>query len=100
MTDDELPELLWATPGLETVAGGIDRETAAGLIDAASRLAAEVLAPLGARADVEGCRLEAGRMRTPAGYPRGWAQLGAEGWIAPDLPEAAGGRACRCRCTF
>ena len=58
----------------------------------AGRLATGVLAPLNAPGDREGCRLEEGRVTTPAGFPAAFEALRAGGWNGLDLPEAYGGQ--------
>jgi len=58
----------------------------------AGRLATGVLAPLNASGDREGCRLEDGRVTTPAGFPAAFEALRAGGWNGLDLPEAYGGQ--------
>ncbi|KAA9007853.1 acyl-CoA dehydrogenase family protein [Histidinibacterium aquaticum] len=85
-------DLLAATPGWAERAGsaGLDATDVAQFLAEAERLAAD-LTPLGDRADREGCRLEAGRVRTPEGYPETYARLGADGWIAPDIAPELGG---------
>lgn len=59
----------------------------------AGRLATGVLAPLNASGDRQGCRLENGRVATPAGFPAAFDALRAGGWNGLDLPEAYGGQA-------
>jgi alkylation response protein AidB-like acyl-CoA dehydrogenase len=63
----------------------------------AARFCAEVLLPLNASGDAEGCRLENGVVRTPAGFRAAYAQFCEAGWagLAADpkwggqgLPEA------------
>jgi alkylation response protein AidB-like acyl-CoA dehydrogenase len=58
----------------------------------AGRLATGVLAPLNASGDRQGCRLENGRVATPAGFPAAFDALRAGGWNGLDLPEAYGGQ--------
>jgi hypothetical protein len=89
-----LSDLLSATPGWDAqrAAAGLDDTDVRALLDEAARLAAERLAPLAGPADATGCRVEAGRVRTPEGYAAAYAELGAAGWIAPDLPQALGGQ--------
>jgi alkylation response protein AidB-like acyl-CoA dehydrogenase len=70
----------------------VDATDSRKIVEEAERLALSVLDPLAARADREGCRLEAGRVVTPAGYAETYARLGADGWIAPDLSPDLGGQ--------
>ena len=64
----------------------------AAVLGEAARLAAEVLAPLNAVGDREGCRLENGVVRTPEGFRAAFAQMREGGWNGLDLPEAYGGQ--------
>jgi alkylation response protein AidB-like acyl-CoA dehydrogenase len=69
----------------------LDRETTAAIHAEAARLAEEVLAPLNAVGDAEGCRLENGTVRTPTGFADAYRRLAEGGWIALDCDEAHGG---------
>jgi alkylation response protein AidB-like acyl-CoA dehydrogenase len=40
----------------------------------------EVIGPLNARGDAQGCRLEDGKVLTPEGFPRAWQSLYEAGW--------------------
>jgi alkylation response protein AidB-like acyl-CoA dehydrogenase len=40
----------------------------------------EVIGPLNARGDAQGCRLEDGKVVTPEGFPRAWQSLYEAGW--------------------
>jgi alkylation response protein AidB-like acyl-CoA dehydrogenase len=86
--------LLEATPGWAGQAAehGLDSGDARLLLTEAARLADDLLDPLGARADREGCRIEGGRVRVPEGYAEAYARLGTDGWIAPDLAPELGGQ--------
>lgn len=55
--------------------------------------AEDVLAPLNARGDRQGCRLENGRVRMPDGFGAAYAQLADAGWQGLTAPEAFGGQA-------
>lgn len=55
-------------------------------------LAEGVLAPLNATGDQQGCRLENGRVRMPAGFSDAFARLGEDGWQGLTAPEAFGGQ--------
>ncbi len=94
MSTDLILAVLAATPGwaAQAARAGVDGTDARQIVQEAERLAAEVLDPLAARADREGCRIEGGRVRTPPGYRETYARLGADGWIAPDLPPELGGQ--------
>ena len=69
----------------------LDRGTTGAIHAEAARLAEEVLAPLNAVGDAEGCRLENGAVRTPTGFADAYRRLGEGGWIALDCDEAHGG---------
>lgn len=72
--------------------GDLDRDTTASILQEAGRLAAEVLAPLNASGDREGCRLEDGRVTTPAGFREAWETLRKGGWNGLDCDPAWGGQ--------
>ncbi len=82
----DLPGLADLTPAL------IDS-----ILDQAATLCEQVLAPLNASGDAEGCRLENGVVRTPAGFAAayrafcdgGWTALGADPrWGGQGLPHS------------
>ena len=62
------------------------------ILDEAGRIAREVLAPLNATADREGCRLENGVVHTPEGFREAFQAMKEGGWNGLDLPEAYGGQ--------
>jgi alkylation response protein AidB-like acyl-CoA dehydrogenase len=62
------------------------------VLDEAGRLAATVLAPLNAVGDREGCRLENGVVRTPAGFKAAFDALRDGGWTALDCEAEYGGQ--------
>lgn len=90
---DLIAELLTATPGWQAQAdgAGLDRGALSHVLSEAGRFAEAELAPLAALADREGCRVDGGRVRVPAGYRAAYLGLGAQGWLCPDLPEGLGG---------
>jgi alkylation response protein AidB-like acyl-CoA dehydrogenase len=55
------------------------------------RWAREVTGPLNAVGDVEGCRLEEGRVITPSGFKDAWKQLYEAGWKSIGVDAAYGG---------
>lgn len=71
----------------------LDSETAGQILDEAGRFCSAVLAPLNASGDLQGCRLEQGRVTTPDGFPAAWRQFTEAGWPALAAPEAWGGQA-------
>jgi alkylation response protein AidB-like acyl-CoA dehydrogenase len=71
---------------------GLDQDTADMVVEAAGRFCAEVLAPLNGPADLQGCRLEQGRVRTPDGFPAAYAAFVEAGWPALACAPEAGGQ--------
>jgi alkylation response protein AidB-like acyl-CoA dehydrogenase len=64
------------------------------VIDESGRFASEVLAPLNALGDQEGCtRHSDGSVTTPAGFKQGFAQFREAGWGTLTAPEEFGGQA-------
>lgn len=86
--------LLSVTPGWAGLeeAIGLEPDDTAMILAEAWRLGEDLLDPMAARADEEGCRIENGRLLTPEGYAEAFARLGADGWLAADLPESVGGQ--------
>ncbi len=62
------------------------------VLEEAGKIARDVLAPLNASGDVEGCRLENGVVYTPKGYKDAFAAMKEGGWNGLDLPEEYGGQ--------
>ena len=61
------------------------------VLEEAGRSAKDVLLPLNASGDLEGCRLENGVVRTPAGFPEAYRQFRDGGWAAlASAPEWGG----------
>lgn len=50
------------------------------------------LGPLDPVGDAEGCRVEEGRVRTPAGFRQAWKELYEAGWRSLGAPEEEGGQ--------
>ena len=64
------------------------------VIEESGRFASEVLAPLNASGDREGCTRHAdGSVTTPAGFKEGFARFRAAGWGTLTAPEEFGGQA-------
>lgn len=61
------------------------------ILEEASRLGEEVLAPFNPVGDRLGCTLEAGHVRTPAGHRDAWARFVEGGWPALGFPADHGG---------
>ena len=70
-----------------------DDELAAEIIGHFASFAEGRIAPLDAPGDAEGCRLENGRVRMPAGFRELYAELAGQGWQGLSIPEAFGGQA-------
>ncbi|HHO54049.1 MAG TPA: acyl-CoA dehydrogenase [Deltaproteobacteria bacterium] len=69
-----------------------DRETYEATLDEAARIAREVLAPINAPGDREGCRLDAdGNVHTPEGYGEAWRIMAEGGWIGVGSDPELGG---------
>ena len=70
----------------------LDRGFTAAVLEEAGKLATDVLAPLNAVGDREGCTLENGVVRTPTGFKAAFDQLREGGWPALDCDPAYGGQ--------
>jgi alkylation response protein AidB-like acyl-CoA dehydrogenase len=70
----------------------LDRDFTSAILGEAAKLAEEVLAPLNAVGDLEGCKLENGVVRTPTGFSDAMDKLREGGWAGLDLPEEFGGQ--------
>ena len=69
----------------------LDAGTVDSVLEEAGKLATEVLLPLNASGDLEGCRIENGVVRTPAGFREAYDQFRSSGWSAlADDPEFGG----------
>lgn len=69
-----------------------DRETGEAIITHFSAFAAEVLAPINALGDAQGCRLENGRVIMPDGFREAYQKLSGDGWLGLAAPEEFGGQ--------
>ena len=72
--------------------GDLTPEDTAAILGEAGRIAAEVLRPLNASGDAEGCRLENGVVRTPEGFPEAWTLLRDGGWPGLECAPEYGGQ--------
>lgn len=75
-------------PGYEE----LDRDFTGAVIEEAGKLASEVLMPLNAVGDTEGCVLENGVVRTPTGFKEAFDQMRDGGWTALDCDPEYGGQ--------
>ena len=72
--------------------GDLETSFTAAVLEEAGKLTSEVLAPLNAVGDVEGCKLENGVVRTPTGFKAAFDQVRQGGWTGLDMPEQYGGQ--------
>jgi alkylation response protein AidB-like acyl-CoA dehydrogenase len=72
--------------------GEYDADIAAAVLEEAGRFATDVLAPLNRVGDINGIKLDAGKVTTAPGWPDAYARWIAAGWNAVSGPEAFGGQ--------
>ena len=70
----------------------LDRDFTGAVLTEAGKLASEVLAPLNAVGDKQGCSLENGVVRTPDGFKDAYDKMSEGGWMSMDLAEEYGGQ--------
>jgi alkylation response protein AidB-like acyl-CoA dehydrogenase len=70
----------------------LDRSFTEAVFDEAAKVAQDVLAPLNAVGDREGCVLENGVVRTPTGFKQAFDTLRQGGWMALDAAPEYGGQ--------
>ena len=70
----------------------LDASFTRAVLDAAGQLASEVLEPLNASGDRQGCVLENGAVRTPAGFDRAFDTMREGGWTGLDCDPEYGGQ--------
>ncbi|MFU8898205.1 MAG: acyl-CoA dehydrogenase family protein, partial [Roseinatronobacter sp.] len=70
----------------------LDADFTSAILEEAAKLGQNVMAPLNASGDAEGCRLENGMVYTPKGFKHAFDQIKAGGWNGLDLPEDFGGQ--------
>ncbi|WP_415184079.1 acyl-CoA dehydrogenase C-terminal domain-containing protein [Phaeovulum sp.] len=75
-------------PGYEE----LERDFTEAVLEAAGKVASEVLAPLNAVGDTKGCVLENGVVHTPEGFDTAFAAMKEGGWTALDLDPEYGGQ--------
>ena len=70
----------------------LDEAFTAAVLEEAGKVASDLLAPLNASGDREGCALENGIVRTPKGFKAAFAAMKDGGWTALDCDPAYGGQ--------
>ncbi|MEY8876236.1 MAG: acyl-CoA dehydrogenase family protein, partial [Leptothrix sp. (in: b-proteobacteria)] len=70
----------------------LDADTAREVLAQAGRFAAEVVAPINASADLQGCTWSPDGVTTPDGYPQAWAAFVEGGWPALGCDPEVGGQ--------
>ena len=70
----------------------LDRDFTEAVLDAAGKLASDVLVPLNRTGDEEGCVLENGVVRTPKGFKEAFEAMKEGGWTALDCDPESGGQ--------
>lgn len=69
-----------------------DPDLAQAVLEEAARFSSEVLAPINARGDEEGARLENGLVVMPSGFREAYRKFAAGGWPGLDMPLHVGGQ--------
>ncbi len=70
----------------------ISPDFTAAVLEEAGKIASEVLAPVNATGDAEGCTLENGVVRTPTGFQQAFGALRDGGWTGLDCDPEYGGQ--------
>ncbi|SEQ61274.1 acyl-CoA dehydrogenase [Loktanella sp. DSM 29012] len=70
----------------------LDRDFTGAVLEEVGKLSSDVLHPLNAVGDTEGCTLENGIVRTPKGFKEAFDQVREGGWTALDAEEQYGGQ--------
>jgi alkylation response protein AidB-like acyl-CoA dehydrogenase len=72
--------------------GDLDRSFTEAVFDEAAKVAQDILTPLNAVGDREGCVLENGVVRTPTGFKEAFRTLSEGGWMSLDAAPEYGGQ--------
>ena len=72
--------------------GELDTEFTSAVLEEAGKVARDVLVPLNASGDREGCTLENGKVSTPKGFDKAFAAMKEGGWTALDCDPEYGGQ--------
>ena len=70
----------------------LEADFTAAVLQEAGKVASEVLAPINASGDAEGCRLENGQISTPKGFKEAFGVLKEGGWTGLDCDPQYGGQ--------
>ncbi len=70
----------------------LDADFTGAILEEAGKISSEVLQPLNAVGDTEGCTLENGVVRTPTGFKAAFEQMKEGGWTALDCDPDYGGQ--------
>ena len=70
----------------------LEADFTSAVLEEAGKIASDVLAPLNAVGDKEGCRLENGVVYTPTGFKEAFEQMKEGGWTALDCDPEYGGQ--------
>jgi alkylation response protein AidB-like acyl-CoA dehydrogenase len=87
-----LNEVLKVADGSVAGYAELEPEFTSAILDEAGKIARDVLAPLNAPGDQEGCRLENGVVHTPKGFKEAFEAMKEGGWNGLDIPEEYGGQ--------
>ncbi|NRB33392.1 MAG: acyl-CoA dehydrogenase C-terminal domain-containing protein [Rhodobacteraceae bacterium] len=70
----------------------LEADFTSAVLEEAGKIAGEVLQPINATGDAEGCTFENGVVRTPTGFKDAFEQVKEGGWTGLDMPEQYGGQ--------
>ena len=70
----------------------VDADLVDTVLEEAAKFCEEMLLPLNATGDIEGCKLENGVVRTPKGFPEAYKAFCEAGWTSLDAEEEWGGQ--------
>ncbi len=70
----------------------LDADFVSAILEEAGKITSQVLAPLNAVGDQEGCHFENGVIRTPAGFKNAFEQVKEGGWTGIDCDPVFGGQ--------
>jgi hypothetical protein len=92
----ELSFLLFEQFGVDKILGqghfeGWDADAIKSTLTEAYKWVREVIGPLNATADAEGCHLEGGKVTTPKGFKEAWKKLYEGGWKSVGVDAEYGG---------